>query len=131
MNVLFLIGSSEDLHYGKRYVKRMLHRADDAWLFDANYFIGNRQSIIMVKVNGLAEYDVQKAMQHLGLANVNCVLYYNDHVTFVGNLEDYDTSYQALYSAISASNDPRMPELPEYEEVTEYENRMRTEGYVL
>ena len=70
-------------------------------------------------------------MKHLGLAGISCVLYYNDHSTFVGNLDDYDTSYQALYGAISSSNDPRMPELPEYEEITEYENRMRTEGYVL
>ena len=131
MNVLFLIGRSEELHYGKKYIKRMLHRADDAWLFDANYNSVGKQSIIMVKVNGLPEYEVQKAMKHLGLAGISCVLYYNDNSTFVGNLDDYDTSYQALYGAISSSNDPRMPELPEYEEITEYENRMRTEGYVL
>ena len=71
MNVLFLIGRSEELHYGKKYIKRMLHRADDAWLFDANYSSVGKQSIIMVKVNGLPEYEIQKAMKHLGLDGID------------------------------------------------------------
>ena len=130
MNVLFLIGDSADLHYAKRYVKRMLHRSDDAWLLDANYQNGGH-STIMVKVSGLAEYSIQKAMKHLGDMCICSILFYNDNTTLVGRLENYDTSYQALYSAISSSNDPKMPELLESEEVTEYEDRMRTEGYVL
>lgn len=125
-----MIGDSDRLHYGKRYVKRMLHRADDAWMFDSNYHSGG-QSVIMVKVNGLAETNVQKAMTHLEANGICSVLHYNNNTTLTGKLDDYDVSYQALYTAINRSNEPDMPAIPEYEEVTEYENRMRAEGYRL